>query len=123
MVARQHFYSFFFSLNVKFRFKEFKFYFKLFFKFIFQLKIFQKYNSNKNGKMIDDLPSVTNEWRDCFFNRSSKVINPADPRLESIKEKNSPVDFYCLVLSSIEGIFKRLDVNQYCKLKYIINYF
>lgn len=59
-------------------------------------------------------PSSTqnmNIWEEYFFNKSTKILYPCDVRLEQIKEKNIPVEFFCLHLDSLEGIFKRLQVK------------
>ena len=52
-----------------------------------------------------------NEWRKVFFDKTIKLINPSDERIESIQQNNDPVQFYSLTISNIEGINKRLEVN------------
>jgi hypothetical protein len=65
-------------------------------------------NTNIKDQMYDN--DEAKEWKECFFNKTIKVVNPSDSRLESVKQKNDPVQFYSVYLSTIEGLSKRLSV-------------
>jgi hypothetical protein len=64
-------------------------------------------SSNLKPNDVDDM----NEWRKVFFNKTIKLINPPDERIEIIQQNNDPVQFYSFTISNIEGINKRLDVS------------
>ena len=64
-------------------------------------------SSNLKPQDADDM----NEWRKVFFDKTIKLINPSDERIESIQQNNDPVQFYSLTISNIEGINKRLEVK------------
>ncbi|CAF0840751.1 unnamed protein product [Brachionus calyciflorus] len=59
-------------------------------------------------KMLDSL----SEWRQIFFNCASKILPPHEARLEEIKEKNLPVEFYCIDLEKLDGIFNKLQESE-----------
>ena len=66
--------------------------------------------SDTNRGPIEQDDTDMKEWTDYFFNKTSKILNPSDSRLEIANQKNIPVEFYNLVIESIEGIAKRLQV-------------
>jgi len=45
------------------------------------------------------------EWTKCFEQNCCKIVNPCVDRLKS----NEPSAFFCLSISSLEGIFPKLD--------------
>jgi len=64
-------------------------------------------SSNLKPQDADEI----NEWRKVFFNKTIKLINPPDERIELIQQNNDPVQFYSFTISNIEGINKRLEVS------------
>jgi hypothetical protein len=68
------------------------------------------FSSDTNRGPIEQDEHDMKEWTDYFFNKSSKILNPSDSRLEVANQKNEPVQFYNLIIESIDGITKRLQV-------------
>ena len=69
------------------------------------------FDESNVGVVDSNFDDELKEWRDCYFNKAAKVVNPCDSRLESIKQKNEPVQFYSFVIKSVEGISSRLQVS------------
>lgn len=73
-----------------------------------------------NDKILDSM----SDWKDYFFGFSSKVLNPHEARLEEIKEKNLPVDFFCIELDSVDGLWLKLQKpEQHSKISLNISLF
>jgi hypothetical protein len=65
----------------------------------------QNLNKKQQNVPVETSLSI---WEDTFFNRSCKIINPPDARLESVKQNNNPVQFYCLMIGLLDGISRRI---------------
>ena len=59
------------------------------------------------------------EWKEYFFNRAAKIINPPDARLEAIKQKNEQVNFYVFKIGLIDGVSRRIDSEAPNPLVYV----
>lgn len=68
------------------------------------------HDTNMGVYETDD--SEMREWSAYFFGRASRILNPCDSRLEWINQKNEPVQFYGLVLQTIEGASRRVIVSK-----------
>lgn len=62
---------------------------------------------------IVEIGENTRVWSDVFFNKSARCLNPSEARLEIENKKNEPVRYYNLIVQSVEGINKRVEVGTW----------
>lgn len=62
--------------------------------------------------MDDKILDSMSDWKEYFFGHTSKVLSPHEARLEEIKEKNLPVEFFCIELDSVEGLSLKLQESE-----------
>jgi hypothetical protein len=62
-----------------------------------------------------------NQWRDCFFKKAIKIIEPCNDRLSSVVQNNNKNQLYSLQISHFDGKFEKLKVqNSFLIIHYLL---
>jgi hypothetical protein len=70
---------------------------------VFESQLRRLSRSTVNSRVSESAEAPT-DWKDYFFKRCMRILNPADERLAALKVRNDPVQFYQVMIGKIEGI-------------------
>ncbi len=64
----------------------------------------RKFSRSTVNSRASESSEVAPAWKDYFFKRCMRILNPADARLEALKQKSDPVQFFQVMIGKIDGI-------------------